>query len=50
MAVRRKPKAPVDSENAVIRELEAALRREQQIDGLRELAAIGPVNARRIDD
>jgi Arc/MetJ family transcription regulator len=85
MAVRRKAKPPVVSENAptrllsgdrkktlrldqelldrarralgvrtetetVTRALEAVVRREQQIQGLRALATIGPVDAKRIDD
>lgn len=35
--------------DTVTRALEAVLRREQQIQGLRALAAIGPIDADRID-
>ncbi|MBI4421219.1 MAG: type II toxin-antitoxin system VapB family antitoxin [Gemmatimonadetes bacterium] len=34
---------------AVTQALEAVLRREQQIQGIRTLAALGPIDARRID-
>lgn len=34
---------------AVTRALEAVLRREQQIQGVRALAALGPIDSRRID-
>ncbi len=35
--------------DAVTRALEAVLRREQQVQGLRALAALGPIDATRID-
>lgn len=35
--------------DAVTRALEAVLRREQQVEGLRALAALGPIDATRID-
>ena len=35
--------------DAVTRALEAVLRREQQVQGLRALAALGPIDAARID-
>lgn len=34
---------------AITQALEAVLRREQQIEGLRALAALGPIDASRID-
>ncbi len=34
---------------AVTQALEAVLRREQQIQGIRALAILGPIDARRID-
>ncbi len=34
---------------AVTQALEAVVRREQQIQGLRALAALGPIDERRID-
>ncbi len=36
--------------DAVTRALEAVVRREQQVQGLRTLAALGPINAARIVD
>lgn len=35
--------------DAVTRALEAVLRREEQVQGLRALAALGPIDAARID-
>jgi Arc/MetJ family transcription regulator len=36
--------------DAVTRALEAVVRREQQVQGLRALAALGPIDATRIAD
>ena len=35
---------------AVARALEAVVRRDQQVQGLRALAALGPIDTKRIDD
>lgn len=36
--------------DAITRALEAVVRREQQVQGLRALASLGPIDATRIDD